>query len=157
MTDEVVVYRRRLPHWRLTGSVYFVTWRLAPSQTELTPEERVVTMSALRHFDGNRYELYASVVMHDHVHVLFNPWRTIPYRISFILGNLSLPLNFGENSGEKLLSGKMSILTELSGMSRNFWKRHSTSSITHRKFALRQKTTLGCGLSRNDARGAGLL
>lgn len=30
-------------------------------------------MSALRHFDGHRYELYAGVVMHDHVHVLVKP------------------------------------------------------------------------------------
>ena len=74
MTEEdIAIYRRRLPHWRLTGSVYFVTWRLAPSQTELTPEERGVTMSALRHFDGSRYDLFIGVVMHDHVHVLIKP------------------------------------------------------------------------------------
>ena len=30
-------------------------------------------MSALRHFDGSRYELYAGVVMDDHVHVLLKP------------------------------------------------------------------------------------
>ena len=30
-------------------------------------------MSALRYFDGSRYELYARVVMDDHVHVLVKP------------------------------------------------------------------------------------
>ena len=30
-------------------------------------------MSALRHFDGSRYELYACVVMDDHVHALVKP------------------------------------------------------------------------------------
>ena len=30
-------------------------------------------MSALRHFDGSRYELYAYVVMDDHVHALVEP------------------------------------------------------------------------------------
>ncbi len=79
MTEEdVAIYRRRLPHWRLTGSVYFVTWRLAPSQTELTHKERGETMSALRHFDGSRYELFAGVVMHDHVHVLIKPLEENP-------------------------------------------------------------------------------
>jgi hypothetical protein len=30
-------------------------------------------MAALRHFDGDRYELYACVMMDDHVHVLIKP------------------------------------------------------------------------------------
>ena len=62
-----------MPHWRLIGSVYFVTWRLAPSQEKLSEEECRVIMSALRHFDGSRYELYACVVMPDHVHVPVKP------------------------------------------------------------------------------------
>ena len=62
-----------MPHWRLVGSVYFVTWRLAPSQEKLNDEECRVIMSALRHFDGSRYELYACVVMDDHVHALVKP------------------------------------------------------------------------------------
>jgi REP element-mobilizing transposase RayT len=73
MTDDLIKYYRRMPHWRLAGSVYFVTWRLAPSQAKLNDEERKVIMSALRHFDGSRYELYAGVVMVDHVHVLIKP------------------------------------------------------------------------------------
>jgi REP element-mobilizing transposase RayT len=74
MTEkDLVIYRRRLPHWRLDGSVYFVTWRLAPNQADLTADERGELMSALKHFDGHRFELYAGVVMHDHVHVLVKP------------------------------------------------------------------------------------
>ena len=73
MAEDLVKYRRRMPHWRLADSVYFVTWRLAPSQAELSAEERDVIMTALRYFDGSRYELYAVVVMPDHVHVLVKP------------------------------------------------------------------------------------
>ena len=73
MAEDLVKYRRRMPHWRLVGSVYFVTWRLAPSQEKLNEEECRVIMSALRHFDGSRYELYACVVMDDHVHALVKP------------------------------------------------------------------------------------
>ena len=47
MTEGLVKYHRRMPHWRLVGSVYFVTWRLAPSQAELSAEERGVIMAAL--------------------------------------------------------------------------------------------------------------
>lgn len=74
MTEEnLVIYRRRLPHWRLDRSVYFVTWRLAPNQAVLTPDERSELMSAFKHFDNHRYVLYAAVVMDDHVHVLVKP------------------------------------------------------------------------------------
>src|SRR4030042_3542865 len=71
--EELAIYRRRRPHWRLPGSVYFVTWRLTPSQSELTADERGLIMSALKYFDGHRYELYACVVMPDHVHALVKP------------------------------------------------------------------------------------
>jgi len=71
--EELVIYRRKMPHWRLAGSVYFVTWRLEFTQPELTTDERSVIMSALRHFDNHRYDLYAAVVMHNHVHTLVEP------------------------------------------------------------------------------------
>jgi REP element-mobilizing transposase RayT len=71
--EDLVIYRRKMPHWRLGGSVYFVTWRLEFSQPELNPDERAVILSALQHFDGSKYELFASVVMHNHVHALVKP------------------------------------------------------------------------------------
>ena len=66
-------YRRRLPHWRLTGATYFVTWRLACGQQDLTPSERTLLVQALKHFEHQRYELAAYVVMNDHVHVVVMP------------------------------------------------------------------------------------
>jgi putative transposase len=70
---ELEIYRRRLPHWRLKESIYFITWRLHPSQYELNPEERDIITEVVKHFDGNRYDLFAYVVMHDHVHALVKP------------------------------------------------------------------------------------
>ena len=66
-------YRRNLPHWRMGGAVYFVTWRLHPSQPDLLPAERDLIVSALLHFNAERYLLHAYVVMNDHVHVLVQP------------------------------------------------------------------------------------
>jgi putative transposase len=83
MTEDLVKYHRRMPHWRLAGSVYFVTWRLASSQEKLNDEECRVIMSALRYFNGSRYELYACVVMDDHVHVLVKPLES--YRLQKIV------------------------------------------------------------------------
>ncbi|MDE3074077.1 MAG: transposase [Chloroflexota bacterium] len=71
--DQLFVYRRHLPHWRLSGSTYFVTWRLERRQPRLTEDERALVCSSIRHFESRRYELSAFVVMDDHVHVLFRP------------------------------------------------------------------------------------
>jgi REP element-mobilizing transposase RayT len=64
------VYRRRLPHVRMDGAIYFVTWRVRTGQADLSADERDRTAMAIRHFDSLRYRLHAYVVMNDHVHVL---------------------------------------------------------------------------------------
>jgi REP element-mobilizing transposase RayT len=78
LNEEIHVYRRNLPHWRLSGAVYFVTWRLNPSQSELTPHERSVVVASIKHFHGQRYKLFAYVIMNDHVHVLIKPLEEHP-------------------------------------------------------------------------------
>ena len=52
--------------------MYFVTWRLSGGQTVLTSGDREVVARALLHFDQRRYNLYAYVVMDDHVHVVLS-------------------------------------------------------------------------------------
>lgn len=64
------VYRCRLPHWRLEGATYFVTWRLHRRQAGLCMEERLLVLETLRHFNTIRFDLVAAVVMDDHVHVI---------------------------------------------------------------------------------------
>ncbi len=78
MNDELIQYRRRLPHWRLVGSVYFVTWILHKSQSALVPAEKDLIRDSLLHFDKVRYQLSVYVIMDDHVHLLVQPldeWR----------------------------------------------------------------------------------
>lgn len=75
--NEFTTYRRKLPHWRLQGAAYFVTWRLAKTQPLLHPEERGLVADSIRHFDGKRYKLLAYVIMDDHVHVLVLPHEEI--------------------------------------------------------------------------------
>jgi REP element-mobilizing transposase RayT len=69
----VSVYRRKLPHWRMEGAVYFLTWRLNQKQSELVPAERDLVVLTLRHFHNERYRLHGYVVMNDHVHILVEP------------------------------------------------------------------------------------
>jgi REP element-mobilizing transposase RayT len=73
LNENLTMYRRKLPHWRQSEAVYFVTWRLHLSQPELKPGECQLITTILNHFDGNRYELLAYVVMHDHIHVIVEP------------------------------------------------------------------------------------
>jgi putative transposase len=72
-TAGLTIYRRKLPHWRLAGAIYFVTWRIAKHQPPLGSEERTVVVTTIRHFENQRYRLPAYVVMDDHVHVLVLP------------------------------------------------------------------------------------
>lgn len=67
------IYRRRLPHWRIEGATYFVTWRLHRGRCRLHPSERDLVVDVLRHFEKVRYELLGWVVMDDHIHVLVTP------------------------------------------------------------------------------------
>ena len=67
------VYRGHLPHWREATATYFVTWRSIRGTQGLTTSERTLVADALHHRSGKLYDLYAFVVMNDHVHVLLSP------------------------------------------------------------------------------------
>ncbi len=66
--------RRKLPHWELNGSIYhitFATW----DRLELNETARQLVLDACLFFNLKRYEVFAIVVMHDHVHLLIKPWE----------------------------------------------------------------------------------
>lgn len=73
---EFVQSKRWLPHRQQAGSAYFVTFRAAG--VDLSPELRAIVLSAARHFDGQRYTLWAAVVMPDHAHLLLTPHEREP-------------------------------------------------------------------------------
>lgn len=68
--EEFSAYRRKLPHWRLEGGIYFITWRLHEHQIELNHAERELVVSVLGYFQETRYRLHAYVVMNNQVHVI---------------------------------------------------------------------------------------
>ena len=71
--SHVAFYRRNLPHWRVQGSCYFVTFRLHRLQPELRFEERTLVEKILLNGEDRDYRLDAYVVMNDHVHVILRP------------------------------------------------------------------------------------
>ena len=68
------VTRRRLPHWALEGSTYFVTFRLVAGA--LTREERRLVLDHVAAGHTRFYSLLAVVVMPDHVHLILRPIET---------------------------------------------------------------------------------
>jgi REP element-mobilizing transposase RayT len=70
--SKLKITQRNLPHWELDGSVYFITFNTW-EKLELTPEARQVVLSACKFFNNQRYQIFALVVMPDHVHMLIQP------------------------------------------------------------------------------------
>ena len=72
--------RRHLPHWALSGSIYYVTFHLVVG--ELTPVERRIVMDHVKSGHARFYDLAAATVMPDHVHLIFKPHEGVdPSRI----------------------------------------------------------------------------
>ncbi|MBX9582683.1 MAG: transposase [Gemmataceae bacterium] len=69
--------RRNLPHWQDPGAVYFLTWRAMPGRL-LEEEDRALALGAIHYWDGSRWDVYAAVVMPDHVHALARPLPLTP-------------------------------------------------------------------------------
>ena len=67
-----ITYRGKLPHWEAAGSVYFITFSTY-QKLELTPVARQVVFDSCKFFDGQKYRLFAFVIMPDHVHLLIQP------------------------------------------------------------------------------------
>ncbi len=78
MVREFTRYRRNLPHFRLDESTYFVIWRAHDSVVPLPDFAREISFNAFLHFNGERYDLIACVVMDDHVHAVLKPFPDWP-------------------------------------------------------------------------------
>ena len=88
--DLVDYRRRRLPHWELEHSTYFVTFTVqrargrpfaiartippAASRGPAVPVAARLVEEAVFFGFGTRYDIDAYVVMPDHVHLLFTPY-----------------------------------------------------------------------------------
>ncbi len=69
---ELKITQRMLPHWEYEGSIYFVTFNTS-QRLQLSPLAQQVVLDACFFFHTQRYDLFALVVMPDHVHMLMEP------------------------------------------------------------------------------------
>jgi putative transposase len=71
---EFKIRERRLPHWELDGAVYFVTFNTW-EKLELESRAKQIILDACLFFNRSRYQLFALVIMNDHVHLIIQPWQ----------------------------------------------------------------------------------
>jgi putative transposase len=69
--DELCINRRNLPHWHLSGSTYFITFRLKSGI--ISDDEKNIVLDAIKHFHKIRYWVTSAVVMPDHIHLILKP------------------------------------------------------------------------------------
>ncbi len=74
----IETYRRRLPHWRMPDSLYYVTFCIHSMQSGFQEVEKTLIKNCLKFFNMERYNLYAYVVMDDHCHVIVQPYKGNP-------------------------------------------------------------------------------
>jgi REP element-mobilizing transposase RayT len=69
-------WRRHLPHFQLSSGYYFITFSTYNRQL-LLPSQKDCVFDAIRFLDNKKYELYAVVILNDHVHMIINPLDTL--------------------------------------------------------------------------------
>lgn len=70
--QEFRTYRRNLPHWVQPGCFYFITFRT--NKNFVLPEQtRSIAIESIKFHNNKKYNLYACVVMPDHVHLVIQP------------------------------------------------------------------------------------
>lgn len=70
-------WRRHLPHFQLSSGYYFITFATYNRQL-LSRSHKDCVFKAICFLDGKKYELYAVVVLDDHVHIVINPEEALP-------------------------------------------------------------------------------
>ena len=66
------LWRRHLPHYQLSAGYYFITFSTY-DRLKFQASQKDCVFYAIRFLDGKKYELYAVVVLDDHVHIIINP------------------------------------------------------------------------------------
>ncbi len=82
-------YRRNLPHIQKFNAAYFVTYR--SGGLFLPPRARSIALKHCLFENGKRIELYAAVIMPNHVHLLFAPLegdQAEPFSLAVIMKSI---------------------------------------------------------------------
>lgn len=100
--EHLETTRRKLPHWQIGGSVYFVTF--TTKRAVLSPEDRSVVLETIQRGADMHFRLILAVIMPDHVHLLIQPrelvtgiWDNLGKVLKSIKGTSSRQINRRHN------------------------------------------------------------
>jgi len=94
-------WRRHLPHYQLSSGYYFITFATYNRQS-LLPLHKDLIFKAIRFLDGDKYELYAAVVLDDHVHIMIDPVESLSKIMHSLKSYTAHEINKIENKRGKL-------------------------------------------------------
>jgi len=69
--NTIKIRRRHLPHWTAKDAVYFITFKIW--EGDFDNEERSIILQHIIDGNNNYYQLFAAIVMPDHVHLILSP------------------------------------------------------------------------------------
>ena len=72
-----IKWRRHLPHYQLSSGYFFIAFA-THNRVLLRPLEKDCVFNTVCYLYSKKYELYAVVVLNDHVHMVVNPIETLP-------------------------------------------------------------------------------
>lgn len=74
LQKKFYISNRNLPHWKLKGATYFITFNT--KESTLSKQEQKLVLQHIKNGNNKYYNLYAAVVMPDHVHLILLPNNT---------------------------------------------------------------------------------
>jgi hypothetical protein len=66
--------RRILPHFKIPGSIYFITFSTL-DRFHLSDSAKNIVLSSFRFHNGKKYLLHVCVIMDDHAHCILQPMQ----------------------------------------------------------------------------------
>ena len=94
-------WHRHLPHIQLSLGYYFITFTTYNRQP-LSPLHKDCVYNAIHFLDQRKYELYAVVIMDDHVHMIIYPLETLSKIMHSIKSFTAHEINKAENKRGKV-------------------------------------------------------
>lgn len=139
--NDLHTTKRKLPHWQIGGSWYFITFR-TNSSFILTERLRNIVVKSIIQDAGKTYDLSIAVVMPDHVHMIIRPvmkdekdYITLAEIVGSVKGSSARKINLNLVRNEP------------------FWQKESFDRIIRDESEWRTK----CDYVRNNPVNAGLV
>jgi len=135
-------WRRHLPHFQLSAGYYFITF-ITHNRKSLLLSQKDCIFNALHFLNGKKYDLYAAVVLNDHLHMIINPIDTLSKIMhsikSFTAHEINKMLNkkgkfWQDESMDKVIRSEKEFIEKINYIVNNPIKAHLAHGYTDYKW-----------------------